>query len=631
MLNYLIVLTFLPVAAGFLTLIGGRGASARKNAALVVFTIGLVASILSFISRPESLEMHLMDGFSLSAGYHVIAAFIMIFINLFGLLVAMYAGGYGEDKKEFYSYLLILIGFANLTVMASDLLLFAFGWGSMLVLLYAFLLPGSEASARKAVSVVGAADFMLILGIAIYATLARSTAIPSSGEGLPVETPLAFFAFILLFGGAIGKAGAWPFHPWIPDASTTASMPVMAILPASLDKLLGIYLLARVCTDLFTLNAGATGVILLVGGFTVMFAVMMALVQKDARKLLSYHAVSQVGYMVIGFGTGVPLGFAAGLFHMLNNAIYKTGLFLSAGAAGKEKGTFNIANMGGLAKFMPVTFVCALIFSLSISGVPIFSGFVSKWMVYQGGIQGLMEAGGPVLRVIFVVALLAAMFGSALTLASFVKFLHSVFLGQESDAGATAPKEAVRAMKYPLVVLAALCVILGVFPQLFLGHVIEPWMPEAAVLGGDWQALPAFILLALGLLIGAVVVFGWLARGKVRTSTAYFGGQAASEELNYPATEFYKSVQEMSPVAAFYRVMGWKVMDIYCVLTSVLKALGLGLYYIVDRGINLLTLGVGAAALGMSKAFGAAHTGNLDFYLVWCLLAMALLFFVIVW
>ena len=224
------------------------------------------------------------------------------------------------------------------------------------------------------------------------------------------------------------------------------------------------------------------------------------------------------------------------------------------------------------------------------------------------------------------------MFGSALTLASFVKFMHSVFLGQESSSareGERSPREATRALRYPLIVLALLCIVLGVRPQLFLNIAIAPWMPRAAVWSGEWQALPAFLLMLLGFLVGFSLVFGRLALSKIRVSDAYFGGQTPDDELNFPATEFYRTVQEIKPLAGFYRVMAWKAMDIYCVLTVVMKALGLFLYYAVERLINLLTMAVGAAVLGLSKAFRAAHTGNLDFYIVWCLLAMAILFFVI--
>jgi len=325
----------------------------------------------------------------------------------------------------------------------------------------------------------------------------------------------------------------------------------------------------------------------------------------------------------------MPIGFAAGLFHMLNNAIYKTGLFLSAGAAGKEKGTFDIASMGGLAKFMPVTFACALIFSLSISGVPPFNGFVSKWMVYQGAVAGLVEAEGALLTAIFVAALVAAFFGSALTLASFVKFLHSVFLGQETASEGPEPREAARSMRYPLVALAGLCVVFGVYPALFLDHAVHPWLPDAAVMAGEWDALLAFILLAVGLIVGLAVVFRGLVRSKIKVTNAYFGGQEASEEINYPATEFYKTVQEISPIRKFYDVLELKAMDIYCLLSFVLKAVGYVLYYLVDRLVDVVMRIVARLVLELSRGLRKAHTGNLDFYLLWCLLAVVIILIII--
>ncbi len=624
----LILLVVLPAAAGFASFLSKR-VCFRKNAALAVFAAGLVVSIFSFIAKPAPLSMSLLDGFTLSLGYNVIASFIMIFINFFGLAVCVYAGGLWEDKKEFYSYLLMLIGAANLTVMASDFMLFAFGWGSLLVLLYLILSSGSEKTARKAFSIVGAADFMLILGIALFVKLSGTTQIPSAGAGMDLSSPAAFFAFLLFFAGAAGKAGAWPFHPWIPDASDSSSMPVMAILPASLDKLLGIYLLSRICTDMFSLNSPAMAVMLITGGFTVLFAVLMALVQKDIRKLLSYHAVSQVGYMLIGFGTGTAVGFAAGLFHMLNHAIYKTGLFLSAGSAGREAKTFDIGKMGGLARHMPATFACALVFSLSISGVPPFNGFVSKWMVYQGALAGLFAAEGAAIKTVLAAALIAAMFASALTLASFVKFIHSVFLGQESSSGGAPASESGPLMKFPLIALALLCLLLGVFPGIFLKNAVLPWLPEAGIMAGEWNAPAAFLLLGAGIAGGIGIVFMSLVRAKMKTSRAYYGGQQESDEINFPAGEFYKTVQDMSVPSRFYRLLGFRFMDIYNVLVSGLTGIGVLVYYALDRVIDFLTSGAGAAVLGIGKFMRKSHTGNLDLYIIWCLGAVVVLLFMI--
>ncbi len=142
----------------------------------------------------------------------------------------------------------------------------------------------------------------------------------------------------------------------------------MAYLPASLDKLLGIYLLARISLHMFVLNEPLKFLLLIIGAVTIILAVMMALVQHNLKKLLAFHAVSQVGYMVMGIGTGVPIGIIGGLFHMLNHAIYKCCLFLGAGAVEKRTGTTELEELGGLAKSLPVPFISMVIAAFAISG-----------------------------------------------------------------------------------------------------------------------------------------------------------------------------------------------------------------------------------------------------------------------
>ncbi|GAG46575.1 unnamed protein product, partial [marine sediment metagenome] len=235
-------------------------------------------------------------------------------------------------------------------------------------------------------------------------------------------------------------------------------IPVTAFLPASLDKLLGIYLLARIAMNLFVMNKAMGTVLLVVGAITIIAAVMMALIQHDLKRLLGYHAVSQVGYMLLGIGTGNPIGIAGGLFHMLNHAIYKSCLFLCGGAVEQKTGTTNLDKLGGLAKVMPITFVTCLVGALSISGVPPFNGFVSKWMVYQGVIE-LGRQGDK----LWIIWLTAAMFGSALTLASFMKLIHATFLGQRANNQASKRTNEVHwTMWLPMVILSGLCIIFGV-------------------------------------------------------------------------------------------------------------------------------------------------------------------------
>ena len=169
-------------------------------------------------------------------------------------------------------------------------------------------------------------------------------------------------------------------------------------------------------------------IVLSLGVLTIITAVTMALVQHNYKRLLGFHAVSQVGYMVVGFGLGSLTGIAAGLFHMINHAVYKGGLFLAAGSVEQQTGKEDIEDLGGLSRAMPLTFVTALIFALSISGIPPFNGFASKWMIYQGIID--FGHGTGISNQLWMVWLGLAVLGSALTLASFIKFIGGIFLGR---------------------------------------------------------------------------------------------------------------------------------------------------------------------------------------------------------
>ncbi len=158
-----------------------------------------------------------------------------------------------------------------------------------------------------------------------------------------------------------------------------------------------------------------------IGAVTIVLAVFMALIQKDFKKLLSFHAISQVGYMVLGIGTGIPIGIAGGLFHMINHAMYKCGLFLSAGSVEHRTGTTELKKLGGSGKEMPLTAFGFSVCALAISGVWPLNGFVSKEMVFHGAI----ETG-------YIVFAIAAWVGAIFTFASFLKAGHSVFFGERT-------------------------------------------------------------------------------------------------------------------------------------------------------------------------------------------------------
>ena len=333
---------------------------------------------------------------------------IVLFIGVFGFLYTIYSLSYLNKSKvipearqsiipsHYYSYYLITLGASFGVALADNLLFFVALWGLLGLTLYKLIKGHNEessATAKKTLILIGASDSILIMGIGLMFLSSRT--FNMSEISLVTNTTITSIAFLSLLIASFTKAGAFPFHTWIPDYAKDAPASTSAFLPASLDKLLGIYFLARICTGLFHLTSWATLLLLIIGSITIIAAVMMALIQHNYKRLLGYHAVSQVGYMVTGLALGTPLGIAAGLFHMVNHAMYKGGLFLTSGSVEKRTGKEDLGELGGLSKLMPLTFIAALVFALSISGIPPFNGFYSKWMIYTGIINSGQEQVSP--------------------------------------------------------------------------------------------------------------------------------------------------------------------------------------------------------------------------------------------
>ncbi len=529
-----------------------------------------------------------------------LSSFILLWVGIFGLAMMLYSVGFMRGKqhlKEYYAYSLLSLGAACGIVLANDMILLLAMWaflGLMLHMLIHVAGPSASDAVKKTTIIVGGADGLLALAVAILWMMTGSTSLTQ--EAIPTITGLSCLTFILFACAAFAKAGAMPFHGWMPDAAAAGPTSAVAFLPASLDKLLGIYLLARVSLNVFNPTPAMVLILMIVGAVTLVAGVLMALVQHDMKKLLGYHAVSQVGYMVIGIGTLNPVGVAGGLFHMLNNAIYKGCLFLTAGSVEKREGTTDLDKLGGLARYMPVTFAACVLASLAISGVPPFNGFVSKWMVYQGIIE-LGKHGGH----LWVIWLVAAMFGSALTLASFVKVLHSVFLGVREKKG-EGQKEVGVVMWLPMIGLAGLCLVFGIFAYVLpLRAFILPAVnaiPALRVSGmtgwwlGWWSPGLATILIGVGILIGLVIYFAGRLKS-IRVDASYVGGEILPAEARVTGTGFYDTVADMTFFRWFYKWSEKRNLDIY------------------EYGKD--------AAHYLGKAAGALHRGVFAGYLTWAL------------
>ncbi len=550
----------------------------------------------------------------LSLRVDVLSAFILLAVAFFGLIVAIYSVGYmkgRERQREYFTYLLWTLGVSCGVVLANDLLFLLVCWGFLGLTLYLMASiagPGAAEAARKSLMIIGGSDALMLLGIVIYWNLTGTTRM--DGGAIALDSPLAYTAFLTLLAGAFAKAGAVPFHTWVPGFGEKVDAPVSAFLPASLDKLLGIYLLARCVLDLFVPTPMMYGMLMLLGAVTVISAVLMALVQHDLKRLLSFHAISQVGYMILGIGTGTAIGLAGGLFHMLNNTIYKSALFLVAGSVEKETGTTDLDRLGGLARLMPVTFITCTVAALSISGIPPLNGFASKWMIYQGIISSGEDGG-----LAWVVWLAVAMLGSALTLASFVKVLHATFLCKPSvEIQKMTIRENHISMLIPMVVLAVLCVIFGVFAfQVPLGQMIFPVVQVDAP--GVWWAGPATLLLVAAFVIGLVLYLLTMRGGKLRRVRTYIGGEKIQEvyvkgeergdqrHIEVTGVDFYNSIEQLPGLQRFYALTRQQVFDIY-------EFLRRGSKYVIH-------------------VLSSLHTGILPAYLRWFVAGLLLVVWVV--
>lgn len=528
---------------------------------------------------------------------------IILFISIFAVLILVYSLVYIKPGrvKNYYPWFLITLGCSYGAVLSDNLLLFVTFWGVLGITLYK-MIPGrdaeSSATAKKTLILIGASDSIMILGIALIWRLTGSLSI--NAISLPTTNILSVTAFLALLAGSFAKAGAFPFHTWIPDYAKDAPATSSALLPASLDKLLGIYFLARIITDIFIPDQWMKLILMVIGVATIIIAGMMALIQHNYKRLIGFCAVSQVGYMIIGFGLGSLLGIAAGLFHMINHAIYKSGLFLSTGCIEYRTGKESIDELGGLSKTMPVTFVVSLVFAMSVSGIPPLNGFASKWMIYQGIIES--GTGADIADKLWVLWLALAVLGSALTLAIFIKFIGGIFLSRRKAAFETV-REVPFLMWLPMTILALFCIVFGVFATNFV--VPRLFMPVTGEFhfAGFWDSTFVSFLVILSILLGIIVYLATSLK-KFRTEDSFIGGEKIQEKTGYPTPEFYKTVGEYRFFSWVYKKAEAKWFDIY----------------------DLSKQGV----LWLSHQLSEAHTGVLPGYILWVVAGLIIMLLIMI-
>ena len=457
-----------------------------------------------------------------------LSAIMLVMVTFVGLLIFIYSTGYmahDENYTRFFCFLSLFAGAMLGVVIANSLLLLFMCWElvgltSYLLIGFWYFKPAAAAAAKKAFLTTRVGDVFFLLGIVWLFAQTGTLLFYNSGTGSMEQAALtgllaqpAAWGFtaasaigLLIFAGAAGKSGQFPLHVWLPDAMEGPT-PVSALIHAATMVAAGVYLIARVypLMQAGALTGGTTTaltVVTWVGAFTALFAACIAVAQNDIKRILAYSTVSQLGYMMAGLGMG---GVAVGMFHLITHAFFKALLFMGAGSVihgcHEEQ---DIRNMGGLKKYMPLTFATYSIGMLALCGVPIlFSGFWSKDAILESA-HGWPLSHAPYYMLVF---------GAILTAFYMTRQVSYVFFGAYRGHGH--PHESPRSMTTPLAILAFFAIALGA-----LGTPAWPWFRAflengAAVVDFHAFAEPAWLML---LLTSCVIVtigigLGWMLYG----------------------------------------------------------------------------------------------------------------------
>lgn len=547
--------------------------------AIFVHMVGLDPS-----ARKETVELFTWisaftgstSAFSASVAYQIdqLSILMTLIVTGVGFLIHVYSIGYMHGDSGFWRYFaylnLFIFAMLNL-VLADNFLLLFLGWEG--VGLCSYLLIGfwyekkfTGDAAKKAFVVNRIGDFGFLLGMFLIFERFSSLNFDTVFAGASVLSPgsdVLFWITLLLFVGAVGKSAQIPLHVWLPDAMAGPT-PVSALIHAATMVTAGVYMVAR-CSVLYALAPTTMLIVAVVGAFTAIFAASIGLVQNDIKKVLAYSTVSQLGYMFLAMGVAA---FGAGIFHLMTHAFFKALLFLGSGAViHSMHHEQDIQKMGGLKKYLPITYLTFLLGAIAISGIPPFAGFFSKdeilWKAFSS------PYGSPVLWGV-------AVLGAALTAFYMFRLVVLTFEGKARFDSDFHPHEAPKTMTIPLIILAVLSVIggfVGIPESLFGENALEHWLDPVfssanAKLGIEPHDIvfTEYLLMALSVAIAAGAIYVartiYLKRRDIAESFKDRYPRVHNLLLNkYYVDEVYDKVI-VNPTIATSESFFWKIFDV---------------------------------------------------------------------
>ncbi|MFO8067561.1 MAG: proton-conducting transporter membrane subunit [Bacteroidales bacterium] len=470
----------LPLLGAFLIPIVGHFVKGFQKTVITLITLFLtVYCIWSFFSGFDAPVISKIGGWeaikevpiSIYLVYDGLSAFILLIINLIALFSSFYAIGYMQRytaENNFYALLCLMIAGMNGVVLSGDIFNMYVFLEIAVIASYALVAFGTEKRQLEAsfkYQVLGGIASLLILfavGLLYWQTGTLNLADISSLLKAGNQSAALIFTEVLLMTGFGLKAAMIPFHAWLPDAHSSAPSPISAMLSGVLIKAVGVYALLRLFFNIFAITYEISLIITVLGAISMVIGVLLAIGQWDLKRLLAYHSISQMGYVIVGIGMGMliihndgdmaiaALAIAGGLFHMINHALFKGLLFLDAGAIEFMTGTRNLQKLGGLSRQMPVTSSTSLGASMAISGIPPFNGFFSKLLIIIAAVQGE-----------FYLLAALAVFVNFVTLGSFMKFMRYAFHNSDKSEVKLKVARLPFTMKFSMITMVVLCVLMS--------------------------------------------------------------------------------------------------------------------------------------------------------------------------
>jgi NADH-quinone oxidoreductase subunit L len=565
-----LIIPFAPLVgaliAGLLGWLIGRRASHWVTIIGVAISLGAACMVLMDVVKGNTFKGPLytwiaVGGVDLSIGFLIdpLSAIMMVVVTFVSLMVHVYTIGYMADDpgyQRFFSYISLFTFSMLMLVMADNFLQLFFGWEavglvSYLLIGFWYTRPTAIFANLKAFLVNRVGDFGFLLGVALvmmyfgsldYGTVFKK-ALELAGQGIQifggVEWSLITVICILLFIGAMGKSAQFPLHVWLPD-SMEGPTPISALIHAATMVTAGIFMVARM-SPLFELSPTALSVVLIIGAITAFFMGLLGLVMNDIKRVVAYSTLSQLGYMAVALGASA---YAAGIFHLFTHAFFKALLFLAAGsviiALHHEQ---DMRKMGGLRKYMPITYLTAVIGSLALCGIPPFAGFFSKDAILEAVHHSHTPGAGVAYAAVLVGVFVTALYSFRLLFMTFhgkprfeahgdghaheTQAAHGLGAASRSAHGhgdhGGSPKESPWVVTLPLIALAVPSVYAGwayIEPMVFGGFfqgaiVVAPEHDVLARLGEEFHGAAAFALhgltaLPFWLAVAGIVVAWYL-------------------------------------------------------------------------------------------------------------------------